>query len=173
MAEQEMEIRPYETSDGAVVAGWFRQERTMRLWSANRYSHFPLTGEDINAHYDEFRGNPDFSAWMVWENGRPVGHFALLRREFGEVRVLYVVVDNQLRGKEIGQRMMRDCIRYAVTQLEAQTLSLCVFEQNEIARRCYEACGFREAPPHKMVSVMEEQWRCLEMVLEPERGQMR
>lgn len=160
-----LSLRSYEPSDGDVVAGWFRQERTMRLWSANCYDHFPITGADINGHYDEYGDNPDFRAFMVCDGVVPVGHFALLRRPAGEVRVLYVVVDDRRRGRGYGRKMMDLCARYAFEYFGAEKLTLCVFEQNEIARRCYEKSGYREAPPHRTVELMGEQWLCMEMAL--------
>lgn len=161
-------LRRYEPADGDVVAGWFRRERTMRLWSANRYGHFPITGADINSHYDEYRDNPDFQAFMACNETGAVGHFALLRREPGEVRVLYVVVDDSLRGRGYGRQMMELCARYAFESFGAEKLTLCVFARNENARRCYEKVGFREVPGARTVRLMGEDWLCLEMALSRE-----
>ena len=160
-----LSLRTYVPSDGDTVAGWFRQERTMRLWSANRYDHFPITGDDINAHYAEYADNPDFQAFMAWDGDAPVGHFALLRREAGEVRLLYVVVDDSRRGQGYGQRMMQCCAQYAFERFGAAKLTLCVFEQNKIARRCYEKSGFREVAESRIVNLMDEDWVCLDMAL--------
>lgn len=165
MVHHNLTLRPYRPEDGDTVAGWFRNERTMRLWSANRYDHFPITGDNINAHYAEYADNPDFQSFMAWDGDVPVGHFALLRRVAGEVRLLYVVVDDSCRGQGYGQRMMKCCAEYAFEQFSAENLTLCVFAQNEIARRCYEKSGFREIPESKIVTLMNEDWLCLDMAL--------
>lgn len=164
-----MILRPYQESDGEIVAGWFRQERTMRLWSAGCYDHFPISGEDINAHYRTFRDNLGFKAYMAMSGDRPVGHFALLRREGGEIRILYVVVDREARGQGLGTRMMAQCVSKARERFGEGDVTLCVFAQNGIARRCYEKSGFRYLPQKKVLRLMEEDWECLEMAYAGEK----
>ena len=46
-----LRLRPYRPGDAAAIVTWIRDEYAFRQWCADRFEHYPLTPEDLNAHY--------------------------------------------------------------------------------------------------------------------------
>ena len=55
-----MEFRNYQPSDANTLINWISDERTLRLWSADRYGKYPITPDDINNNYNECMKSSDF-----------------------------------------------------------------------------------------------------------------
>lgn len=51
-----LRLRPYKKCDAAHICSWIKDERTFRRWSADRFDHYPVTAEDINAYYEDAAG---------------------------------------------------------------------------------------------------------------------
>lgn len=60
------------------------------------------------------------------------------------LRVGWVIVDSEKRGRGYGKVMMRMAVSYAFDYLGAETVTLGVFVDNLPAYRCYRAAGFRD-----------------------------
>lgn len=161
-----MRFRPYTPEDAATIAGWFRDEYTMRRWCANRYGEFPLRPETLA---QEYAGQDPsiFLPLMAELDGKTVGHLVFRLEPHRCARLLYVVVDECRRGEGLGRAMMELAVSWGIRELKLRRLTLCVFANNPNARRCYEAVGFRPEPEKNVtVRIMGQSWVCEEMSLE-------
>lgn len=171
-----MKLRPYKPQDAATIISWIKDERALRLWSSDRYGAYPVTADDMNYKYMECNGDceePDnFYPLTAVCNGEIVGHL-ILRYTDAEQKVLrigFVIVDDSKRGCGYGKRMIQMAIRYAFDMLQAEKVTLGVFENNPSAYYCYKAAGFEEIEMEEKIicEILGEQWNCIE--LEVNRG---
>ena len=143
-----MRLREYKQEDAGIIAGWLRSEEELYRWSADRFNKYPLSGEDINENYaPQMETGRFFPLTAVDDQGAVIGHFIIRyprEDDNRSVRFGFVILDPSLRGKGYGKEMLRLGIEYVRERLFASRIDLGVFENNEGARRCYEAVGFRE-----------------------------
>lgn len=166
-----MKLRPYKPQDAATIVSWIKDERALRLWSSNRYGAYPVTAEDMNYKYMECNGDceePDnFYPLTAVCNGEIVGHLILRYTDATKksLRIGFVIVDDSKRGCGYGKRMIQMAIRYAFEMLQAEKVTLGVFENNPSAYYCYKAAGFEEIEQENryVYEFHGEQWECIEM----------
>ena len=70
-----------------------------------------------------------------------------------------------LRVDADGKKMLQMAIRYAFDMLQAEKVTLGVFENNPSAYYCYKAAGFKKIETEKKIvfEILGEQWKCIEM----------
>ena len=162
-------LRPYKAIDGAIIAGWVKDEKTLRMWSSDRFGDYPVTAEDINYKYLECNGDcaePDnFYPLTAVCDGKPVGHLILRYTAPDTIRFGFVIVDDSLRGKGYGKKMLLLAKEYAFLMLGAKRLTLGVFDNNPGAYYCYKAAGFKEIEEAERFSLelFGETWTVIEM----------
>lgn len=166
-----LRLRPYKSRDARTIVGWLGDERAFRQWCANRYDHFPISVEDLNAYY---LSSPDTYPMTAMDERGVVGHVALRYRdqEKKEVRLGFVIVDPAERGKGRGRELVQLAAKYAVVFLGAEKVSLAVFEDNTQAYTCYLAAGFRDVTTEesrKSYTVLGETWYCRKLELDGSR----
>ena len=143
-----MILRDYKEEDGSVIAGWIRSEEELYKWSADRINKYPLSGDDINENYaPQVETGRFYPLTAVDDHGDVMGHFIIRyprEDDDSSVRFGFVIVNPSCRGKGYGKEMLRLGIAYVREHFSALRIDLGVFDNNEGARRCYEAAGFRE-----------------------------
>ena len=163
-----MELRDFKQEDAKIIAGWLRTEDELYRWSADRFNKYPLSGDDINESYGpQKESGRFFPLTAVDENGDVLGHFIIrYPREDDDrsVRFGFVIVNPSLRGKGYGKEMLLQGIEYVRENLPASRIDLGVFENNESARRCYEAVGFKEYSRRECRMPIGT-WNCTDMEL--------
>lgn len=166
-----MKLRPYKPQDAATIISWIKDERALRLWSSDRYGAYPVTADDMNYKYMECNGDceePDnfYPLTAVCEEGI-VGHLILRYTDATQkvLRIGFVIVDDSKRGCGYGKRMIQMAIRYAFDMLQAEKVTLGVFENNPSAYYCYKAAGFEEIEMEEKIicEILGEQWNCIEL----------
>jgi len=166
-----LKLRPYKPQDAETIIRWIKDERALRLWSSDRYGDYPVTAEDMNYKYLECNGDceePDnfYPMTAVSEEGI-VGHLILryTDKEQKTIRIGFVIVDDTKRGKGYGKRMIQMATRYAFLMLQAEKVTLGVFENNSSAYYCYKTAGFEEIETDRkfVYEFSGEQWNCIEM----------
>lgn len=165
-----LRLRPYKACDAEVITKWLKDEYAFRQWSADRYEKYPITPGDMNAYYDRDKDSGRIWGMTAFDGSEVVGHFTMRfphEDNLSEIRLGFVIVDSQRRGKGYGRKMVSLAVRYAFDFVGVDKISLGVFENNRAAIRCYEACGFkrvqRETP--ESYRCMGEVWNCIEMEL--------
>lgn len=163
-------LRPYKACDAQAITKWFQDEYAFRQWSADRYEKYPITSADMNLYYDRDRDNGQSWAMTAFDDTDIVGHFTMRFPSsncFDEIRLGFIVIDDNIRGKGYGTEMLSLAIQYAFDCVKVKKISLGVFENNAAAIKCYEACGFQRVKTEHVESYhcMGEIWNCIEMEL--------
>lgn len=156
-------------TDARAITSWLKSEFLMRQWCADRYVHYLVTPEDMNAYHDRFIDGETTVALTMTEGEIPVGYITLRTPADADCgkRLGFVIVDDARRGTGLGKALVGMSAEYAFHTLGATELSLGVFENNASAIRCYEGCGFHrvELPEPECYHCLGETWRCIEMKL--------
>lgn len=160
-------LRIYKTSDATTIASWIKDEFHLRQWSADRFPHYPLTPDDLNAYYREFIDGYNSVALTLCEDNEVVG-FITLRipgDDLSERRLGFVIVDDSKRGQGLGKTLVKMAVDYAFRELGASKVTLGVFENNFAAIHCYMAAGFHRIsmPKPESYECLGEIWECIEM----------
>ncbi len=163
-----MLLRDYKKEDGAIIASWLRTEEELYKWSADRFNKFPLSGEDIYKNYEpQFETGRFYPLTAVDEKENVIGHFIIRypkADDASSVRFGFVIVDPSIRGKGYGKEMLSLGIEYVKKHFSASRIDLGVFDNNEGARHCYEAVGFKEYGKRKCEMPIGT-WDCTDMEL--------
>ena len=75
-----------------------------------------------------------------------------------------MIVNPAYRGRGYGREMLRLAIGYVKDNFPVSRIDLGVFENNEAARRCYEAVGFKEYSRRECRMPIGT-WNCTDMEL--------
>lgn len=72
-----LSLRSYRPSDAAVITSWLKSEYLMRQWCADRYEHYPVTPEDMNAYYERYIDGQRSRALTMMDDNEVVGYITL------------------------------------------------------------------------------------------------
>ena len=164
----ELRLRPYKASDAQTIISWIGDEVAFRKWCADRYDSYPITAEDMNGSYEKCAESGSFFPITAVDDGSIVGH--LIMRYTDEektiIRFGFIIVDDKKRGMGYGRKMLDEAVRYAFEKLNAQKITLGVFDNNEAAHRCYRSVGFTDITGKTTTfPIFNEEWKCIEMEL--------
>lgn len=163
-----LRLRPYKACDAKTIVSWIKDERTFYKWSADRYEHYPITAEDMNALYNANAFSDGFFEMTAFDENGVAGHL-IMRFTDEEKKVLrfgFVIVDDAKRGKGYGKKMLNLAIRYAFELLMVDKITIGVFENNESAYHCYLSVGFRDTGRTESYTILDEEWKCRELEIE-------
>ena len=159
-------LRPYKPCDAEKIVSWCKDETAFYLWSAGRFDHYPITAAAFNAYYDTFAQDESFFALCVYDENGLAGHVLVraLDEAKRDIRFGMIIVDPARRGQGTGYAMLSRALDYAFGFLQADRVTLGVFEQNAAARRCYDRLGFAQLDvPGDTLQVGEETWQLIEV----------
>ena len=133
-------------------------------WGGDHFGVYPISAEIVDNKYLKDNGDckeeENFYPWIAFtdEDG-VIGHF-IMRYIHGDNKVLrfgWVIVDDSIRGKGYGTSMLRTGLDYAFNILGVHTVTIGVFEHNDIAHNCYKNVGFvdKEIVPHERDNIIE------------------
>ena len=163
-----MRIRPYIPSkDYEYVSQWADSERTHAFWCANLLP-YPITQNSFHDLLEKNAIDRADSAYVATENnGQPIGFFCYSVNPADDTGFLkFVIVDQAKRGKGYGKEMLHLALQYAFQITGASAVQLNVFNENVLAKQCYESIGFVERKIEKDVfSYKDELWSRCNMVV--------
>jgi len=161
-----LRVRPYEPSDARTIISWIGDEIAFRKWCADRYDRYPITAEDMNINYEKCAGSGGFFPMTAVDDSGIVGHMIMRYTDEKKtvIRLGFIIVDDKKRGMGYGAKMLDEAIRYAFEKLNAQKITLGVFDNNEAAHRCYRSVGFTDTTT-ETCRIFNEDWKCIEMEL--------
>lgn len=158
------DFREFKESDAEIILGWITDEKSFRLWSADKYKNYPAKAGDINAFYNELKLNGAMPL-MFCDGKASIGHL-VMRLLSGEpvktVRFGFIIVDSSVRGKGYGKAMLNKALEFAIDKLGAERITLGVFDNNPKAHKCYESVGFKKCG-ESTYNIDDEEWICHEM----------
>ena len=107
------------------------------------------TGESLSVLKDKLGGSPtkiwDDDIWYLVEcNGEQVGFVWVKLKPSEKTAFGYdIYLEPQYRSQGIGRQVISECGK-KLNALGIESVEICVFEHNEIARRLYESFGFKQ-----------------------------
>lgn len=162
-----MNLRKYKKEDASEIIKWIRNENELFLWSANIYNKFPICEEDINKFYRKCANKTSFYPMTLIDKEKIIGHLILRNTDKNSeiIRLGFIIVSPQLRGKGYGKKLIKFAIEYAKNNLNAKEINLGVFENNINAYKCYKSVGFVETNKEKEIyKINNEEWSCVELI---------
>lgn len=144
-----IELHYFDHSHIPLLMSWVDTPEFLLQWAGPAF-HYPLTEQQIeeyieNANTD--RSNSFIYSVFLKETGEVIGHIALsnIDRVHKSARVGKVLIgDPHVRGKGIGNLMMKEVLKIAFEHLHLHRVSLGVFDFNQSAIACYEKAGFKK-----------------------------
>ena len=164
-----LKLRPYKPCDAETIVSWCKDEESFRRWTSDRYDLFPITAEDMNKKYIDNNGDcPDsdnFYPMTAFDESGIVGSLILRfnNTERTVVRLGFIIVDDTKRGKGYGKKMVQMATKYAFEFLDAEKVTLGVFDNNPSAYHCYKAAGFNESGERFEIPLFGEIWTVIEL----------
>jgi RimJ/RimL family protein N-acetyltransferase len=132
-------LEPFEESMAPAISAWIQSDEEMR-WIAP-YTPPPASPENVLSWQRERQ------AAFVFEDasGAPRAYGELVRAalEPRELWIAHVIVDPARRGEGLGRSFTEALADRAFDGYHASHVYLSVFQDNPVARACYERCGFR------------------------------
>lgn len=124
---------------------------------------FPLTRKQL-ASYLVIKESKSFNV-VLGETGKIIGHAELIDTGVGTCKIDKVIIgDKDLRGKGIGEELIRALVSYAREMMQKEEVELNVFDWNTSGIRCYEKVGFIMNPEKEKIFEFEgEEWTALNM----------
>jgi RimJ/RimL family protein N-acetyltransferase len=145
---------------------WIDSEKDMILFSGPIFT-FPVTHAQLDEYVDA--GNRQIYKVIDAISNEVIGHAELNNIDFakGSARICRVLIgDPRNRNRGIGKAIIRELIRIAFDDLKLKRLELGVYDFNQSAIKCYEACGFEiEAFFRDKYKIGEEFWSTYQMCL--------
>lgn len=141
-----MRIRPYiPNKDYDNISKWITDERTHAFWCANLLP-YPMTRKSFHDLLEKNAMDWTDSAYIATEdNGQAAGFFCYSVNTADNIGFLkFIVVDKTKRGKGYGKEMLNLALQYAFQITGAKAVQLNVFNENTLAKQCYEKAGFVE-----------------------------
>lgn len=163
-----MRIRPYiPDKDYEYVSKWIDDERTHAFWCANRLP-YPIAQKSFHAFLENNVADWTESTYIATEdNGQAVGFFCYSVNTEDNIGFLkFVIVDKTKCGKGYGKDMLTLALQYAFQITGAKAVQLNVFNENSLAKHCYEKVGFVERNVDKDVfPFKDELWSRCNMIV--------
>ncbi len=162
-----LRLRPYKPCDAKYIVSWIKDEVSFRKWCSTVLDTYPMDEDKLNAYYKQFDQNDRYWGMTAFDESGVVGHLTMKftdkRRK--NVRLGFIIIDENKRGCGYGKEMIRLAIQYAADLLKAESITLGVFENNPGAYYCYKALGFTEVPLDEPSyrEILGEQWHNIEM----------
>ncbi len=165
-----IELKRYQQKDAAVICSWITDEKSLYQWSADKIGIFPITEHHLNDAYAPMIRSDRFIPLSAFDdNGNLVGHLCIRypnENDDRTVRFGFVIVAPVLRGYGNGKKILQRAMDYAKNILHASKITLGVFTNNDRARYCYEAVGFRSVGKTEVYKMSIGEWECIEMELD-------
>ncbi|RFB14794.1 N-acetyltransferase [Bacillus sp. HNG] len=175
-----IQLQYFERSDFRQLINWIKTPQFLLQWGGPAFE-YPLTESQLEKYMEN--ANSSKSEVLIYkvvdkETGTIIGHISLgkIDRRNKSARVGKVLIgDKDVRGKGIGQQMIKEVLKIAFEDLHLHRVSLAVFDFNHSAIACYEKAGFiKEGLLRDTGKNGEEYWSVWEMsILEDEWVQLK
>lgn len=123
----------------------------------------------MNHYYAQYSDNELYKLTAV-DGNEIIGHLTIRFIDNARkiARIGFVIVDDCKRGKGYGKQLVSSALKYAFEELNADKVTLGVFENNTPAIHCYLSCGFKIVKTEitESYKCMGKTWNCIEMELD-------
>lgn len=162
-----MMLRNFVATDANEIIKWIKNERELRLWSADRYDKYPITSDNINKNYNECMKGQKFYPLTLIDDNEIIGHLTLRnpKDDLTEFRLGFIIINPIFRNKGYGKKLIQEAINFAKNEYGAKKFNLCVFIDNDNAIGCYKSVGFEVFKIDRYAfEFYDENWDCAEMI---------
>ena len=133
-------LQPFTESDFDTLKGWVKDADALFQFAGPIFQ-YPLTDEQLQAYIQMLDKKP--LKVVLLATGQTIGHCEL-NFENGQRRLSRILVgDQSMRGKRIGEQMVRQMAEMLFQDSNVQEIDLNTFDWNIGAIKCYEKVGFR------------------------------
>lgn len=165
-----IEFKEFEKSDFSQLINWIDSPRLLRQWGGSGFE-FPLDEQQLDSYLTKTTKNEKKRMFIYKvcdkETEKVVGHLSLgnIDSIHKSARIGRVLVGNQsMRGKGIGEEMIKEALRIGFNELKLHRISLGVFDHNQAALHCYEKVGFKkEGLLRDTIKFEDDYWSIWEM----------
>lgn len=120
------------------LISWIPDEEFNMLWGGSTYS-WPLKKEEIASQISK----KEVHSFLLVNEDQSIGCIDLIEKNSGTIHLGRILVAApNMRGKGVGKTLIGLAIDHAQTFLNANLITLAVFEKNESAVACYKSIGF-------------------------------
>lgn len=163
-----MKLRPYNpNNDFEYLKKWINNEKIHAFWCANLLP-YPITINSFHTFLEKLLMNQANIAYVATTtNDQPIGFFCYsINTEDNTGFLKFVIVDNTKRGSGYGSKMLLQALQYAFNTTGVRLVQLNVFNENSLAKHCYEKIGFTERYVDKNIFRYEnELWSRCNMII--------
>jgi len=143
---ERIELVPFERAHFDSLIEWSPTSEFLLQWAGPGFTH-PLDHSQLERLLESARSSPPglhlYTAQPV-AGGSVVGHAELgVDRRNRSAKLMRILVSPALRGRGLGESVVRQLVRIGFEDLGLHRLDLNVFDFNHSAIRCYERVGFQ------------------------------
>lgn len=159
----------FDKQDFDLLISWIDSPEFLMQWAGPTFS-YPLDREQLNQYIKG--ANKEYSQAYIYkviltETNETIGHISLNNVDINNrsARIGKVLIgDKSIRGKGVGERMVKAILKIAFNNLSLHKVGLGVFDFNEPAIRSYEKVGFvKEGLIRDVRKVNDAYWSLWEM----------
>ena len=157
------DYREYNNCDAPIILSWIKEEKAFYKWSAGVLGSYPLSSDEFDKKMCEMKSTNVFYPYVMLESDKVIGFFILRfsNKDINSMTIGFVVIDDKLRGKGIGKKMLNKAINLAFNKYKADSVNLRVFECNPSAYNCYKSLGFMESGFEMVRIIKDEEWKVI------------
>ena len=155
-----MHLTPFLRTDFDRLISWVPTSELLMQWTGLVFRH-PLTTYQLDAHLSYAEENPGRrKIWNALEADVVVGHIELnnIWEHDRKASICRVIIDPDARGRSLGRKMVQAALKFGFANLKLHRIELGVWDFNQSAIRCYEACGFVQEGMQRECRRMGDGW---------------
>lgn len=156
-------LDPFTPTHFDELLAWISNETELMQFAGPDFT-FPLTKEQL---VQSLRDTNRLSFRVVDTSSEvAIGHAEIYLAERCAYLGKILIGDNRLRGRGIGQQIVRQLLQIAFENLSRSCVELNVFDWNRSAIHCYKRVGFVFGNKRAERIVNGQTWTALNMVIE-------
>lgn len=159
-----IKLEQFDETDFDRLISWIDSEEFMLQFAGPIFT-FPLTTDQLDLYISD---KNRFALKVIsLETGKVIGHSEVYNSGNKIVKLCRILLgDKNLRGRGIGEEIVKGLVEFSFNKLDALTIELNVYEWNTSAIRCYEKVGFIVNPLiSNTTKFKNHEWTSLNMVL--------
>lgn len=151
-----LKIEPFSFKDIETLETWITSAAQLRQWSGPSKFYWPLNTEQMINYLNEVKN--EFSEICIYKvmnsDDIQIGHFDFDKIDWKQKTGVLsrVIILPDLKGKGLGQQLVKAALDFAFNCLDFNEVKLCVYSFNTPAIVCYQKTGFKNVDYIKQTS---------------------
>lgn len=140
-------LRKLQKEDYKLIGQWANNPFELFRFAADTWQ-FPVTEDSVRAYIEK---QPERHTFIFEQNGISAGFCELILKHTDTPRLSRIILGSAFRGRGWGKQMIVEMLDKCRELSDLKNVYLYVIESNEVARKCYESCGFTYENEDKFV----------------------